>query len=383
MDVRGSVFCSTDSSCSSSSLLSLSDRLHPYTDGSANPGLKAYIDCRDSVAAMRDLFTSRNLSSSAAPLVLITTPPPSVPERLDKNALPALLATASSDAAAAAGLATRTILLALARPPSEYNDGFPQAHVLDLFQTPPTTADLENSVNSALSDFAAGQPPVPIVVVIDSLMPFLRVGCQNPGSSTSERLVARWLSKLLERLRRPSCMVVAVIVSARQGHFTLERHADTVAQAFSVLEAGRLSVHIRSIRRRRSGCVVFKSGYGVVDSRGALALEETTAPGAPNSSLNDRSRCVDKNDAAREALEGRLEGLTFRVGISAEEKARRDSILPDYVHQNEKVADAALELHPPKLQIGMDRMDAEGGSLTAWDDPDEDEWEEFEESEDV
>jgi Elongator subunit Iki1 len=108
----------------------------------------------------------------------------------------------------------------------------------------------------------------------------------------------------------------------------------------------------------------------------ALVVAPGQEPEGDEHTLRQESSFAEEA-AAREKME-RL-GLTFKLGLTDQERAARDGVCLPYVHQSKEIADAGLELHPKYLSAERTK---DVGSADAYYSPDEYD-EEYEESEDV
>lgn len=64
----------------------------------------------------------------------------------------------------------------------------------------------------------------------------------------------------------------------------------------------------------------------------------------------------DQQRKQRDAMMDNL-GLSFRVGVTTQEREVRAAVGLSYLHRDEQLADSALVLHPRVLQIGTHSVD--------------------------
>lgn len=114
----------------------------------------------------------------------------------------------------------------------------------------------------------------------------------------------------------------------------------------------RLYMHVR--RRKNSGRVGFETINGRLENRnGVLRLCDAS------SITQECAQSTGKGSAASTeemSLELAQRGLTFRISLSSKEREMRAAAGLPYLHQNEALANSALELHPSSLQISHESV---------------------------
>lgn len=184
------------------------------------------------------------------------------------------------------------------------------------------------------------------VVIIDSL-------------SSVSRFIDKpvvWVSVLLQKLCNQGGDISTILTvrcdemdeykSTIEG---LKRVVDTHVRVWQV-EGDSVQndkIVMRVTRRRASGRVVIEEITGRYDiASGRLVDVETKTINSA------REAKVQEEVNLEEHLSER--GLTFRVSLSSKEREMRANAGLPYVHQDESIADQALELHPKHLQVDED-----------------------------
>lgn len=299
-------------------------------------------------------------ASTSAPLVLLEFPSTSSPHRLDLP-IPYAVLTDALAAISPPSRPLRVACLAISAPTAHLERALPQtATIIDAFSPGVPGDAIRNSatiteraeiLGAAFGDAARGGD-------VDARWVFVIYGMEV-ASRDGEGV--GWLSEVLWRWRggRVACVVGTWARKADEAHerklFGVRELAVSRAVA-EQCEAER--VIVRGVRVRESGRVGLGVRVGVVRGSGVVFREE------------DAGRVKDVVEA-QEGME-RMR-LSFRVGLSEDERFARSKVEISYKHKDVERADEGLVFHPGALAVGEKRD---------WDDEDEDDFEDGEDGED-
>lgn len=203
---------------------------------------------------------------------------------------------------------------------------------------------------------STGRASVEEIVVIDSLTSVLQL---HPGFVTFLDIRDTLVE---EAARRDDQHVVTMICVFRSTEKevalagSLQRVADThvvITQELDTKEGNRSSnqrdiVALKVCRRKASGRVQVDELTGMLDGDESrlldICLRDNSKDG--ESAANKK---VDEDELQQDLL-GEL-GLSFRVSLSTTEREVRAAAGLPYLHQDEKLADTSLQLHPAELQL--------------------------------
>lgn len=213
-------------------------------------------------------------------------------------------------------------------------------------------ADIINAVSNALNHTPESDVNER-VVVFDSLTSILRY---HPFLSTFIRL----RDALNRSVKRPIETPLTFLCTIRRDETgqaltnSLARYADTYILAYQPNMGHsqlRNSVCMNLRRRKPSGRVVFQKIDATLDrTHGYCQLADVRVV-----TENDPVSVKNGSDAKTSdpSLELAQRGLTFRIGLSSKEREMRAAAGLPYLHQDEALADSALELHPKHLQVSQ------------------------------
>lgn len=196
------------------------------------------------------------------------------------------------------------------------------------------------------------------IVVLDSLSSVLRCA---PGVRTFLQLRERLCSALMTRTSTTATADISLTLIATLHRTALAEmtcHAlRTLAETHvRLFQAGGSDAAVRSTvymdvrRRKSSGRVVFENVTARFDTH-ALRIVGADVKAGLRAAPSHRSRTVAEATKPDD-LELAERGLTFRISLSSKEREMRAAAGLPYLHQDETLADSALELHPRILQIG-------------------------------
>lgn len=245
--------------------------------------------------------------------------------------------------------------LSESKPPS-----FPIVHIAssksddygqstDQSDTLAAIADAIASVLNRVRDSDASER----IVVLDSLTSILRF---HPDLSSFLKL----RDTLNHSVNRPARTPLTILCTIRTEETdqalaaSLVQLADTHAR---VCQSSSENSHVRNLvwtdvrRRKPSGRVVFEKIEASIDhSRGYCQLSDVRVSALSDSVI---AKSASNTKTLDSALELAQRGLTFRIGLSSKEREMRAAAGLPYLHQDEALADSALEFHPKHLQLSQ------------------------------
>lgn len=222
-------------------------------------------------------------------------------------------------------------------------------------------------------------PECDCIVVLDSLSSILRY---SPGVK-SFLLFRNELSNAVKLLKLgiSSITIILTLRAEESGEAltaSIRSLAETHVRLFQSDGLGFRSDVCMDVRRRKpSGRVVFENITARWDARARRLVDPVVKSGTRSIVSEPQPPC---DDAKLTDLELAERGLTFRISLSSKEREMRAAAGLPYLHQNESLADTALELHPKSLQIGTDTSDVnnpEDGGVQESDEDGSDEDEEL------
>lgn len=191
------------------------------------------------------------------------------------------------------------------------------------------------------------------IVVLDSLTSILRF-----HSDLSSFLKLR--DTLNHSVNRPACTPLTILCTIRTEETdralatSLVQLADTHVRTY---QSSSENSHVRNFvcmdvrRRKPSGRVVFEKLEADIDhTHGHCQLSDVRVSTQSDSVIAKSTSNTKTSDSALELAQ---RGLTFRIGLSSKEREMRAAAGLPYLHQDEALADSALELHPKHLQLSQ------------------------------
>ena len=318
---------------------------------------------------------------------------------LDNAVVPAVLEFIIGDVikrhARALGLEPPVIIVSMDRPVSEYSfllnrlsipkehllDGFSQwyagtsevkvdteccsekkVHVGSYFSGQHGAQELTSTLQSVLSSNTIISE-IPPIVVLDSISSILytnpemasalsiyhsmrKLFCPNTMKGNAGTLIFTLFSS-----REDKCVVKSLrkmadtVVSVSQQH-------DEISSLVTVSTRGKVILNAR--KRKPSGRVHFETHEGRLSWSKRLLYDIKSSPEVGFSLRSGVEPGETEDDLADKLNKF---GLSFRVGLSSKEKEVRAAAGLPYLHNNEKLADSALTLHPRNLQVDRENDD--------------------------